>query len=159
MHVQLRIARPEDSLMVWSWRNEKAARSASGDTHEIPLSAHEEWFLRAIADPDARIYMISINDKEVVGYVRFRRLAQQAAEISVSLDPQIRGRGIGSEAIRRATANLVREKWASSVVALVRKENARSLAAFKSADFRLVGETGAGFVKLSYAGPQSPTAS
>jgi RimJ/RimL family protein N-acetyltransferase len=125
-------AGPEDSRRLWQWRNEDETRQASFQTDPIPFEQHERWFAERLRDPHTRLFLI-LEDGRPVGYVRFD-LAPPEAEINLSLDPTVRGRGLGAAVIRLASER-IRSEGITTVRARVRPENARSVAAFRRAGY------------------------
>ena len=134
--VAIRAATLEDAKLVWEWRNDPEARAASFTTREIPFEEHRDWFARALADPQRRMFVILAHNRPV-GYVRFA-VEDDRAEISVGVDALERGRGYGTAAIGIAS-DLVLTGAVRRVVAHVKTDNPKSRATFVRAGFMLDG--------------------
>lgn len=130
----LRTARHNDSRRIWEWRNEPGMRQACFNTTPVPLDVHNAWFERAMVDPERRLFVAELPDGTPVGYVRFDEVGA-TAEISVCVDPSVRGGGYGSALIRAGVAALLAERPDLEPVALVKTDNPASARAFASAGF------------------------
>jgi RimJ/RimL family protein N-acetyltransferase len=137
--LDLRRARPEDEDLVLTWRNEASARAASFSADEIKPEDHRAWFAHKLSDPDCALLILE-EDGDPIGQVRLDRVSADLAEISIVLAPEARGRGLGREALRRTLISVPRLIAVRSVRALVKRDNAASLAVFDAAGFHIVGE-------------------
>ncbi len=90
----LRPATLADAIRLHAWRDHPAVRATCGDPAPIPLDAHLRWFERTLADPDRRLWVGRLGDLDV-GSIRFDRLRDGAAEVSLYLDPALLGLGLG----------------------------------------------------------------
>ena len=164
--LELRPATIDDARSIWEWRNEISTRGASFSSDFISWETHLQWFQRRLTDR-ATTFLIAITDGQAIGYVRFSLVEAHGAdrpadpamfEISISLDPAARGRGLGRKAIREAcelfTSRASGPAHAITVVARVKRSNQSSLRAFCSAGFRDLdtGDSGVGLadVRLVY---------
>lgn len=137
--VTLRRATAEDARRFWAWRNDEATRAASFTSDVIPFEAHVRWFERKLQDPGACLLVAVDAEGRDVGYARLD-VTGEAAEISVSLERERRGHGLGA-AVIAAAANLAMDHLGvSRVVARVKVDNERSLAAFRRAGFVTVSQ-------------------
>jgi RimJ/RimL family protein N-acetyltransferase len=136
--LDIRRARPADEDLVLAWRNEASARAASVNTEEIAPEDHHAWFARKLGDPDC-VLLILEEDGDPIGQVRLDRVNTDLAELSIVLAPPARGRGLGGEALRRTVIDAPRLLGIRDIRALVRRENAASLAVFGAAGFHVVG--------------------
>jgi spore coat polysaccharide biosynthesis predicted glycosyltransferase SpsG/RimJ/RimL family protein N-acetyltransferase len=135
--VTLRPAGAGDCRALWQWRNEESVRAVSFDPAVIPLEAHERWFAARLEDPRCVMFVVSVQGQDV-GYVRFDGDGDEML-VSVALAPGVRGRGVGSAAIRLALRAMRVRHPGSRVVALIRPGNPRSEAAFRRAGFVAAG--------------------
>jgi RimJ/RimL family protein N-acetyltransferase len=148
----LRPASPADAELLRAWRNDPEARAASRHPAEVTPEGHAAWLAGVLADPD-RLLLVAELAGEPVGQVRFDRLAEGRYEISVALAVEARGRGLSSGLISLAVGRLRESVPGAVVEAHVRRENARSLAAFRRAGFGPPGEADAdGFLVLLSGG-------
>jgi RimJ/RimL family protein N-acetyltransferase len=135
LELQLRPVTMADARRIWVWSNDRETRRHSFCTAAIPWSDHLPWLERKLADPRCRFY-IAETDGRPIGQVRFDREDDDSAVISISIDPDHRGRGLGTAAIRAAIARLQQDAPVTVVHALIKKTNPASLRAFHNAGFR-----------------------
>jgi N-acetylneuraminate synthase len=133
--VTLRRATEEDQCLLWEWRNESEVRAQSFETEPIPWERHMDWFRAKLQDPNYFIYVVLNGQEEPIGQVRFDVRLDGAAEVSVSLAKEQRGRGYGRVAIQRACAHLIHTVPVAQFVAHVRPQNVASVRAFGKAGF------------------------
>lgn len=131
--VTLRLAQPEDSHRVWTWRNDQETRQASFDSAMIPLHLHEVWFRESLRRADRRIYIVLADETES-GMVRLD-ISGREAEVSINLAPEWRGRGVGTLALRALAEQAFGSLELESLVALVKAGNMTSRAVFRAAGF------------------------
>lgn len=121
-----------DSHRVWEWRRE-ADKTSRLEDKNVPYEEHDEWFCRAIDDPDRTICIALMGDLPC-GYLRLDRTEGARARVSICLSPEVRGKGLGrsllAEADRRGS-HLALE-WLD---AEIHKGNAASRQVFKAAGY------------------------
>lgn len=132
--VSIRAATWDDGEMLWRWRNGEDVRRASFNSEEIPLENHLDWFREALADPNREI-LIGEYRGSPIGMVRFD-YKEDVAFVNILLDEAHRGAGFGKIILNEAISN-AKGKW-KRLHALVKPENAASLALFQSLGFRAV---------------------
>lgn len=131
--VALRPVQPEDSRRVWTWRNDPATRHASFNSAPIPLHVHEAWFQESLGRIDRRLYIVLADEVES-GVARLD-ISGREAEVSIHLEREGRGRGVGTAALR-ALADLAFGSLAlERLVARVKAGNRASQNAFLAAGF------------------------
>jgi RimJ/RimL family protein N-acetyltransferase len=144
----VRAAVQADAQLLLAWRNDPETRRASRNTGAVTDSEHESWLEDVLADPDRHLLVVEV-DGEPAAQVRFDALDGGGHEISVTVAPRMRGRGVAATAIAEGVGWLRARDPAAVVVAHVRPENARSMRAFARAGFAESGETDAdGFARL-----------
>jgi RimJ/RimL family protein N-acetyltransferase len=136
--ITLRRARSEDAELLLQWRNDAETRRWYLQRARVPRRDHEGWLSLKLADRACRIYIVEERGRPV-GQLRVERIAPRAAEVSLSVDAASRGRGIGSEILKRAATAARRELRATKLLAHVRPENVASAIAFLKAGFRFTG--------------------
>lgn len=92
--LKLRGATIDDGPRLHAWRNHPETRAVSGDSAPIPLDAHMAWLARKLADADCRLFVAEIGGT-AVGSIRFDRQADGGREVSLYLDPDLTGLGLG----------------------------------------------------------------
>ncbi|WP_210509021.1 bifunctional UDP-2,4-diacetamido-2,4,6-trideoxy-beta-L-altropyranose hydrolase/GNAT family N-acetyltransferase [Naasia sp. SYSU D00057] len=150
--VTVRPARAGDASALFDWRDDPATRAASRSTGALEWTSHAAWVRATLADP-MRSLLIARTEGAPAGTVRFDRLDEGSAEISITLAPSARGRGLAQPVIAAAMAWLAAQPSPPRlVIAEMRPENGASQRAFRAAGFTGDGAAGAdGMVRLSAA--------
>lgn len=130
--VRLRRARADDAARLYTWRVD--AETARQSTAPPPDSLDEQrrWLDRVLRDADVALYVAYDDERGVdIGTVRLDRRSDREAEMSITVDPDERGRGYSHDLIARGieAAGNVR------IVARVKAGNVRSLRAFRALGF------------------------
>lgn len=136
--VGLRLAEERDCQLLWELRNDPQTRASSFQTEVIPLEDHQRWFSKALVSADTRIFVVQEPSGRSIGYVRFY-FRDGNAEVSVSIEPGSRGKGLGAEAVRMASDRLLSEDGIQRVVAYIKPANSASVQAFQRAGFTEAG--------------------
>ena len=139
--MELRPASADDEARLLEWRNDAQTRAMAIAQDPVPLADHRRWLQTRLADPDTRL-TIAEHDGEPVGTVRLDRQGTDEAELSITIAPAARGRGLARPAIALGVEHARREWGVERVTARIRPENAASLRAFAAAGFETVREAG-----------------
>jgi RimJ/RimL family protein N-acetyltransferase len=130
--VALRPAGPDDAELLWRWANDPAVRTAAFDTAPIPWDGHLAWLDRRWADPASAMYVADQGDGPW-GQIRFQREPDGVAVVDVSVAEPARGQRLAAPLIRAGLRRAFADDAAlTGVRALVRPENGRSAAAFRT---------------------------
>jgi RimJ/RimL family protein N-acetyltransferase len=148
-----RLATEADRDQLLEWRNEPDTRAASRNTDVVRTEEHKAWLERVLADPDRHLLIVELEGK-AAGQIRFDPVSRYRYEISVSLGPEWRRRGLGTRALRGACGWLWKHTKAVGVEAEVHRDNEASRAVFRNAGFRPAGEGEAGFLRLALERPK-----
>lgn len=97
--LRLRPATGEDGEMLHRWRNHPAVRAVSGTQDPIPLADHLGWLQRVLAAGDRWLFVAEVG-RLAVGCIRFDRLAADRFEVSLYLDPELQGLGLGQRLLQ-----------------------------------------------------------
>ena len=100
----LRPATIKDAALLLRWRNDKTTRMASHSTEPVQLDAHIEWLDAALADKERSLF-VAEEDGVPVGTVR-ADLANGAHELSWTVSPEARGRGVGKRMVKLLAGNI-----------------------------------------------------
>jgi L-amino acid N-acyltransferase YncA len=150
--VDLRPATPADAGILLEWATEAGTRAASFHTDPISAATHARWLEAVLADPH-RTLLIGVVDGRPVGQLRLdrhevaSRPAGVEAEVSISIAPAERGRGLGRALLLaglEAGPDADAGRGGPPVrawIARVRLDNRPSLALFRGAGFEPVRET------------------
>ncbi|HXQ45093.1 MAG TPA: pseudaminic acid synthase [Caulobacteraceae bacterium] len=128
----VRRATHDDALDVLAWRNDPTTRAMSRDTRVIEEAEHAAWFERALGDP-LRLLLIGEDGADKVGMVRIDR--GETSEISININPRLRGQGRGATLLAKALAC-----FDGPLLAEVKHGNVASKRLFAKAGFVLIGD-------------------
>jgi RimJ/RimL family protein N-acetyltransferase len=128
--LSLRRATLEDGVQLHAWRNHPSVRAVSGNGEPIPLDGHMNWLVRKISADDCRLYVGEIGTA-AIGSIRFDRLDTGHLEVSLYLDPDLQGLGLGPHLLLAGEREVAKE-WsdAATLVASVMPDNEISASLF-----------------------------
>lgn len=139
-----RPATEADAALLMAWRNDPETLQWSVVAQPVAERQHLEWLRCVLADPTRRLRVVEYEDRphpdylpppeSPVGTYRLDFVGTDTVEVSLTVAPEWRGRGLATYVIRRASAEAV-SLGASSVLARVHAGNVRSLRAFERAGF------------------------
>ncbi len=119
-----------DARLLHEWRNDPDTRRGSRQTEAIGWPQHEAWLAAALADTD-RVLRIAEAGGEPLGVLRADRRTD-GWELSWTVAPRARGRGIGTRMLSLFVAGLE-----GRLAAVVRKGNLASAKMAAAAGMRL----------------------
>lgn len=131
--VSFRHATDLDSKKLFFWRNDPETRAQSVQPGEVSLDQHNQWFSKSLQDENRQIW-IAVADNKDVGMVRADRQGGMA-ELSWSVAPEHRGRGLGSLILRTYV-----KEHPGKYFARIKKLNEASLKMAANAGFKKVQE-------------------
>lgn len=138
--IALRRAELSDARYVLDWRNHPRTREHIFNPAPIAWEEHLSWFKRVVEDP-ASALLIGEIDGQPVGVLRFDPLGERV-RISIYLDPERHGQGIGSALIDAGTRWLAAERpQVRQVIAEVMPSNTASRKVFAEAGYATHFET------------------
>lgn len=130
--LQVRAASMQDAQMLHRWRDHPSVRANSYTTQPIPFEHHLLWLQGVLAD-DSRTLMVGAIGQTAIGSVRFDRVGEQEFEVSIVLDPDLRGMGLGEALLARGEEAMCRRlRCPITVLARVRDENQASQRLFRA---------------------------
>lgn len=134
--VELRPAVPGDETLLLSWANDPQTRAASRIHEPIDAADHHRWLEQRLATPDDARIWIGESDGAPFGVVRFERRAIDAFEVSITVAPDARGRGL-ARPLLEAGIGAAREAFGPvTVLADILPGNDASIRSFTAAGFR-----------------------
>lgn len=134
--VDVRSAVSDDALLVWPWRNNEATRRYFFDPLPVSLNTHLAWWERSLSDPQRALLLGRLGGKEV-GVIRYDFVDSKQAKVSIYLNPEMTGRGVGAYLLRAGQDWLLQNHpEIDSVVAEIMPRNIASLRAFLAAGFQ-----------------------
>jgi UDP-2,4-diacetamido-2,4,6-trideoxy-beta-L-altropyranose hydrolase len=133
--VVLRRASIEDCELLWNWRNDPLVRSLSFSSDLIPWEVHLHWLKNKLKDPQCWIFVGLGDGNKPVGQIRVELGAAREAEVHISIDTSMRGRGHGSAMLLAIQEELFRLDLADTIHAFIKSTNRGSIYAFQKAGF------------------------
>src|SRR5439155_13795208 len=130
-----RLAVLEDAQMVFRWRNDPFILTRGSSQSQVPRDEHLKWFNETVQGSVRKMFIILISDEEAIGQVRFDRISDEEATVSIYLLQAFTGKGYGVEVIRLACREIFKLWNIQNVVACVRSDNPYARAAFLKAEF------------------------
>ncbi|MEU0795628.1 GNAT family N-acetyltransferase [Amycolatopsis sp. NPDC005961] len=142
-----REATETDAELLLGWRNDPRTRQSSRSTAVVALDEHLAWLRGVLADPD-RLLLVVEHEDAPVGTVRFDRRDGDGWEVSITLAPESRGRGL-SGAVLAEGERAARERLGVRVVlAAVHLDNTASAKLFERAGYAEAAPAVSGFRQL-----------
>jgi RimJ/RimL family protein N-acetyltransferase len=135
--IEFRRAGWEDCELLFRWRNDPRTRKHSFNPEAIAEAEHHKWFAASVQD-DRRILLLACADSKVVGVLRFDLLDEplRTAEVSIYVDPERHGQGLGKEILKGVEAWLKENTEIERLHAKVMQDNRPSVEIFKGCGFR-----------------------
>lgn len=132
----LRKACAEDSKKLWEWRNHPQVRKNFFNDKVVPLEEHQEWFDKKLRASSTKIYVAQLNHNDM-GVIRFDADGNET-KVSVTIDPQYFGQGLGVKIIKLGTEAFLNDDGSKNpVVAEIKTENIISQKAFSRAGYHV----------------------
>jgi RimJ/RimL family protein N-acetyltransferase len=134
-------ANENDSKFFYDCRNYHAARESSRNKDEIPYENHQQWYSKALADPKRHLY-VALHSGNKVGNLRFDEETNNHVEISVAVNPEMYGKGYGTEVIVQGSKKFFEDSHNTEVIrAEVFPDNPPSIKVFEKAGYTKKGTT------------------
>ncbi len=143
----VRLAEPGDAQRVFDIRNHPLSRVFFHHSEPLIWEDHLAWFGRQYFETGENTCLVVETDGTVNGYCRLDRREHGGRLLSVAVDPDVRGRGLGSTLVYDA---LNRIQPGETVYAEVLAQNPASRALMEKTGFQFVSET-EGVVYFSYS--------
>lgn len=125
---------------MFNLRNEESVRLVSLNSAPISLETHRQWFQKRLADSNSVIY-ISELDSAPIAQTRYD-VSGEEAEASIAVVKEFRGRGCGSEILKRTAKEFFKDFPAvKAVKAYINLGNAASVRSFSKAGYQYVGRS------------------
>lgn len=138
-NLDLRRIRESDRKQIYDWANDPRVRESSFDNDPIGWSEHKEWFEERLHD-DRTYFYIAEKNNEPVGQIRFE--VNENAIVSISIDRNHRGEGLGTTILRLGTEKFLSQDNSTEIVhAWIKKGNHASCRAFEKAGYQRLEET------------------
>lgn len=136
MDIRLRRAEKRDNNFLFQLRNEDGVRAQFWQTERVDVPTHDAWFERMLQNPKRVLYVVEA-DGSSAGQVRFDVGDDGgSAEVSVAVTERLRGKGIGSAALRSAGELFITDfPGVQKIFAHIKPDNAASVKTFKKAGY------------------------
>lgn len=92
--MHLRQATLDDAQLLHEWRNHPAVRTVSNSADLINIAEHRGWMQRVLAANDRWLLVAEVG-RLPVGCIRFDQSAEGRVMVSLYLDPELQGLGLG----------------------------------------------------------------
>ncbi len=142
----VRPATADDSELMHRWRNHPVTRAVSRSARDIDFEDHQRWLRGTLADM-SRLLLIGEVGGCPVGVIRFDRRDDHEAEVSLYLDPDLHGLGLGAALLREGEHAAA--AWAAragagplAFTATVLDDNAGSRRLFEAGGYLFSGRDG-----------------
>lgn len=129
----VREATESDAALLLEWRNDAETLSWSRGHQPVPEQVHRSWLRGVLANPD-RLLLIVATDHPI-GTVRFDRVDSDTWEVSITVAPRDRGKGLASRLLTLGEGALRARHGAVRILANVHEDNAASLTLFRNAGY------------------------
>lgn len=134
--VDVRLAVADDALLVWPWRNNEETRRYFFDPAPVGLNTHLEWWNQSLSNSQRLLLLGKLGGREV-GVIRYDFVESRQAKVSIYLNPEMRGRGVGECCLRAGQDWIFRHHpEIDTVVAEVMPKNIASMRVFLAAGFQ-----------------------
>ena len=136
--ISLRNIRYEDTDLIVRWRNSEAVRCNFFYREEFTAETHLKWMDTKVKNGEVVQYIIEV-DGRPVGSTYFRDIDRKnlSAEYGVFIGEDVRGRGIGTEALRLTLDKAVSELGLKHIIARAIEGNNASINCFFHAGFTI----------------------
>lgn len=131
----IRPASLADSADLLVWRNDATTRAMSFDSKSVSECEHQKWLSRTLENSQKHL-LIGEYAGEKVGMCRFDIESDRlTAEISINVNPALRGRGLASPLLQKSIAYF-KANHSITLVARTKVTNAASQSIFEKAGFK-----------------------
>jgi RimJ/RimL family protein N-acetyltransferase/sugar phosphate isomerase/epimerase len=135
VNLNIRNLQSDDIYDLFEWRNHPEIRKNSFNSNPVSLQEHEKWFKDKLQDQKTTIY-IAFDKNHKIGTIRFEDKSDYI-KVSVMLNPEYFGKGLGSSVIKLGTDKFTHEKKPDKILAAeIKTDNIASKKAFQKAGFK-----------------------
>ncbi len=136
----LELAKMSDSNELFKLANDLEIRRNSFNEDKINIIDHENWLREVVQQNKSWLYLAKTKDNQLIGSLRFDKKEKNCFVISIQISKNFRGRGFSKRIIIKGIKNLSLKNKNPSITAYIKKDNIKSLRAFISAGFILLGQ-------------------
>ena len=124
-----------DKDKLFEWRNLESIVALSSTRSKVEYNEHNKWFSNVIDSKNILGLIIEEKKGHPIGHLRFNKIDENQAIISIYLIPSSSGKGLGAQAIRESLEIAYRKLGVTLIIAEVRTENKYGQCAFKKSGF------------------------
>lgn len=124
--------------MLLEWRNDEGTRQSSINTDPVDAESHRRWLDASIDSPDRHLFVVEV-DGVPVGTTRLDR-RETGWEISLTVAPEHRGKGFGSELLDVTTEWFDANIGGDVILSTIKPSNPASLALFAKMGYAVTRE-------------------
>ena len=127
----------KDSEEILDWRNQAEVRKFSRNQDLITKETHLLWLNNRLKIVPTQPFWMFESSSEKIGFVRLDfDSALKLYEISIVINPSLRGKGFGKEILNRAIENCLTQNADSNFIAEAHINNLASRSLFLNCGFR-----------------------
>lgn len=130
--LQFRLATLDDTELLLRWRNHPETRKYLFHSEETTFEDHSAWLIATLANPSRQLFVAEVGGTPV-GTFRADLAPDGCYELSWTVSPDIRGKGIGSSLVIGART-LIR----GTLIAHIKEWNVASIKVAEAAGFALI---------------------
>ncbi len=128
-----RPATTADARMLFDWRDDPVTRAASRSREPLNWDAHVAWLSAVVADQDRQLLIVE-SDSSEIATVRWDRRSERDWEVSITVAPDHRGRGLAASVLTAAEQALIAER-PCRLLARIHTDNTASRRLFEPAGY------------------------
>ena len=145
--MRAREATEADAGLLLGWRNDPRTRQSSRSTAVVAMDEHLAWLRGVLADP-GRLLLVVEHEDQPAGTVRFDRRDGDGWEVSITLAPESRGRGLSGAVLAEGERAARDRLGVRTVLAAVHQDNTASAKLFERAGYVEAAPAVSGFRQL-----------
>ncbi len=127
----------KDSEEILDWRNQIEVRQFSRNQDLITKETHLMWLKNRLKLNPTQPFWMFESSSEKIGFVRLDfDQALKVYDISIIINPSMRGKGFGKEILNRAIENCLTNNPDSNFIAEAHKNNLASCSLFLNCGFQ-----------------------
>ena len=134
-----RIAKNEDALDLFLWRNNSHTISMSLNENKILWKDHVVWFNKLLKENKSYLFLGILKNKKI-GMVRFDFYKQKKYFVNINLNPDFRRKKLSSLLLKKSIEHLLSIKiTVNHLYAQIKSNNISSQKCFENNKFVLIG--------------------
>ena len=137
--LNIRIAKNEDALDLFLWRNNSHTISMSLNKNKILWKDHVVWFNKLLKENKSYLFLGILKNKKI-GMVRFDFYKQKKYFVNINLNPDFRRKKLSSILLKKSIEHLLSIKiTVNHLYAQIKSNNISSQKCFENNKFVLKG--------------------